>query len=151
MTALGAEFRVYDPLFGAFVRRIFFRGRVVKAECLEDSNQVKHILPETGVGRILAVGAGGALRCAMLRDLIAAGAVKNGWAGAIPCGCIHDFASIADMDRRVEALPSGPKKSVRRGEGQRDYAVIFAGVRFALGDWVHANAKPTASWPLMDH
>ena len=134
------QLRVCDPVFRDFGGRTAFHGRVVTAKCFEDNTQVKAILAGTGTGRVLVVDAGGSLRCAMLGDLIAADAVKNGWAGVILYGCIRDSSQIAAMNLGVKALATHPRKSVRRGEGQRDCPVSFAGVRFAPGDWVYADA-----------
>lgn len=134
------QLRVCAPLYRDFGGRTAFHSQVVTAKCFEDNTQVKAILAERGAGRVLVVNAGESLRCAMLGNLIAAGAVKNGWAGVILHGCVRDSTEIAAMDLGVKALATNPRKSVRRGEGQRDCPVTFAGVRFAPGDWVYADA-----------
>jgi regulator of ribonuclease activity A len=54
-------------------------------------------------------------------------------------GCVRDVAALAGMDLGIKALAAIPRKSVRRGEGQRDLPVTFAGVQFAPGDWVYAD------------
>jgi regulator of ribonuclease activity A len=43
------------------------------------------------------------------------------------------------MPLGIKALASIPRKSERRGEGQRDLPVSFAGVRFMPGDWVYCD------------
>ena len=134
------QVRVCDPQLRDFGGRIAFHGEAVTAKCFEDNTQVKEILAGPGAGRVLVVDAGGSLRCAMLGDLIAAGAVANGWAGVILFGCVRDCADLAAMDLGIKALAANPRKSIRRGEGQRDLPVTFAGVRFTPGDWVYADA-----------
>ena len=134
------ELRVCDPILRDFGGRTVFFGELVTAKCFEDNTQVKTILSEPGAGRVLVVDAGGSLRCAMLGDLIAASAVANGWAGIILWGCVRDSAELAAMDLGVKALATNPRKSERRGEGQRDCPVTLAGVRFEPGDWVYADA-----------
>lgn len=134
------QVRVCDPLFRDFGGRRAFFGAVVTAKCFEDNTQIKALLAEPGAGRVLVADAGGSLRCAMLGDLIAASAVAQGWAGVILFGCVRDTDELAGMDLGVKALAANPRKSQRRGEGQRDLTVSFAGVQFAPGDWVYADA-----------
>jgi regulator of ribonuclease activity A len=134
------EMRVCDPIFRDFGGRIAFWGQAVTVKCFEDNSQVKTVLSEPGAGRVLVVDAGGSLRCAMLGDLIAGSAVTNNWAGVILWGCVRDSHVLAAMELGVKALAASPRKSVRRGEGQRDCPVTFAGVRFAPGDWIYADA-----------
>jgi regulator of ribonuclease activity A len=43
------------------------------------------------------------------------------------------------MDLGVLALAPHPLKSVKRGAGERDVAVTFAGVTFAPGAYVYAD------------
>lgn len=131
--------RVCKPLFRDFGGRHRFAGPAVTVECFEDNSMVKAALAEPGHARVLVVDAGGSLRCAMLGDLIAAGAVQNGWAGVLMYGCVRDTAELAGMDLGVKALAANPRKSVRRGEGQRDIPVTFAGVTFRPGDWVFCD------------
>lgn len=135
----GDALRVCDPIFRDFGGQLSFAGPVVTVKCFEDNTFVKSTLAEPGEGRVLVVDAGGSLRCAMLGDLIAASAVENGWAGVILFGCVRDSAEIGTMPLGVKALASNPRKSQRRGEGQRDIPVTFAGVRFAPGDQVYCD------------
>lgn len=133
------QLRVCEPLFRDFGGRPRFAGAVVTAKCFEDNTQIKSLLAEPGEGRVLVADAGGSLRCAMLGDLIAASAVANGWSGVVINGCVRDSEALAGMALGVKALAAIPRKSVRRGEGQRDLAVSFAGVTFRPGDWVYAD------------
>ncbi|WP_296804745.1 ribonuclease E activity regulator RraA [Thiocapsa sp.] len=131
--------RTCDPIFRDFGGHVRFCGTVVTVKCFEDNTPVKSTLAEPGQGRVLVVDAGGSMRCAMLGDLIAAGAVEQGWAGVILYGCIRDSCDIAAMPLGVKALGTHPRKSQRRGEGQRDITVTVAGVRFAPGDQVYCD------------
>ena len=131
--------RVCKPLFRDFGGRRRFAGLVATVKCFEDNTQVKAALAEPGAGKVLVVDAGGSLRCAMVGDLIAESAVKNGWAGVLMYGCVRDSAELSGMDLGVKALAANPRKSVRRGEGQRDLPVTFAGVTFRPGDWVYCD------------
>jgi regulator of ribonuclease activity A len=131
--------RVCEPLFRDFGGRRVFCGPAVTVKCFEDNTQIKAVLGESGDGRVLVADAGGSMRCAMLGDLIAGCAVANGWAGVVLYGCVRDTDALAAMDLGVKALAANPKKSQRRGEGQRDLPVGFAGVTFNPGDWVYAD------------
>lgn len=135
----GPELHVCEPLLRDFGGRTAFFGEVVTAKCFEDNTQVKAILSEPGQGRVLVVDAGGSLRCAMLGDLIAASAVANGWAGVVLWGCVRDSTALASLDLGIKALATHPRKSERRGEGQRGCPVTFAGVGFKQGHWVYAD------------
>ena len=146
-----ARVRVCDPLLRDFGGRRAFCGEVVTVKCFEDNTQIKSTLAEPGRGRVLVADAGGSLRCAMLGDLIAASALSQGWAGVVLYGCVRDTDELAGMDLGVKALAANPRKSQRRGEGQRDLPVTFAGVCFAPGDWVYADGDGilVADLPLL--
>ncbi|AFL75831.1 ribonuclease E activity regulator RraA [Thiocystis violascens] len=135
----GDTLRVCEPIFRDFGGRSRSAGAIVTVKCFEDNSLVKSTLAEPGEGRVLVVDAGGSLRCAMLGDLIAASAVEQGWAGVILFGCVRDSRELAGMPLGIKALAAIPRKSQRRGEGQRDLPVTFAGARFAPGDWIYCD------------
>ena len=135
----GETLRVCEPIFGDYGGLVRFTGPVATVKCFEDNTHVKAALAEPGEGRVLVVDAGGSMRCAMLGDVVAQSAVDNGWVGVLMYGCIRDSREIADMDLGVKALGTNPRKSQRRGEGQRDIPVAFAGVTFRPGDWVYCD------------
>lgn len=131
--------QVCEPIFSSFGGRARFSGEVSTIKCFEDNSLVREAVGEAGRGRVLVVDAGGSLRCAMLGDMLAARAVENGWSGVIMNGLIRDSADIAQMDLGVKALGTLPLKSVKKGVGERDVAVRFAGVGFAPGQYVYAD------------
>ncbi|MTW22972.1 ribonuclease E activity regulator RraA [Allochromatium palmeri] len=135
----GDNLRVCEPIFRDFGGISHFHGQIVTVKCFEDNSLVKSTLAEPGAGRVLVVDAGGSRRCAMLGDLIAASAVEQGWAGVVLFGCVRDTVEIGQMSLGIKALASIPRKSERRGEGQRDIPVTFAGVRFAPGDHIYCD------------
>jgi regulator of ribonuclease activity A len=135
----GDSLRVCEPIFRDFGGLARFYGPIVTVKCFEDNSMVKSTLAEPGAGRVLVVDAGGSRRCAMLGDLIAASAVEQGWAGVVLFGCVRDTVEIGQMPLGIKALASLPRKSERRGEGQRDIPVAFAGVRFAPGDHIYCD------------
>ncbi|MGL6071836.1 MAG: putative 4-hydroxy-4-methyl-2-oxoglutarate aldolase, partial [Craterilacuibacter sp.] len=54
-------------------------------------------------------------------------------------GCIRDSVAIKALDLGVQAIATNPKKSVKRGEGQRDLPVHFAAITFTPGEWLYAD------------
>ncbi|KAG5175030.1 ribonuclease activity regulator protein RraA [Tribonema minus] len=120
------------------VRR--FSGGIATVRCRENNPLVRQRLTkEAGGGRVLVVDGGGSTRCALLGDMLAAGAVQNGWAGVIVHGCIRDSAAIAQLPLGVKAIGTNPTKSGKADPGEADVPVTFAGVVFTPGHWVYAD------------
>ncbi len=134
------QLRVCAPIFSDFGGRDAFFGPAETVKCFEDNSRIKEALAEPGGGRVLVVDAGGSARCAMLGDLIAERAVANGWAGVVIDGCVRDVERLAEMDLGVKALAAIPRKSTRRGEGQRDLVIELADVLVRPGDMVYCDA-----------
>jgi len=135
----GDRVRVCDPIFRDFGGHPHFRGPIATVKCFEDNSLVKTALGEPGEGRVLVVDAGGSRRCAMLGDRIVASAVEHGWHGVLLFGCVRDAAEIAGMALGVKALATNPRKSEKRGEGQREIPVSFAGVCFRPGEYLYCD------------
>jgi regulator of ribonuclease activity A len=136
---LGDAARVAAPLFRDFGGAVGFAGPISTVKCHEDNSLVRAALQEPGAGRVLVVDGGGSLRCALLGDMLAQFGVDNGWAGILVYGCIRDAGAIARMPIGVKALAAHPRKSVKRGIGERDVAVRFADVTFLPGDMLYAD------------
>jgi regulator of ribonuclease activity A len=85
------------------------------------------------------IDAGGSMRRAVVGDMLGKKAVDNGWVGIVVYGCIRDSATLATLPIGVKALGTHPVKTDKRGEGQRDIVVRFAGVTFHPGDWLYAD------------
>jgi len=137
--AMDESARVADPGFNDYGGRTDFSGPVTTVRCHEDNSLVRQALEEAGAGRVLVVDGGGSRRCALLGDLLAGFGVDNGWAGIVVNGCIRDSDAIAALDIGVKALATHPRKSVKRGAGERDVAVRFAGIDFRPGDYLYAD------------
>ena len=131
--------QIAEPGMDGFGGRARFYGKISTVKCFEDNSLVREAVGEPGEGRVLVVDAGGSRRCAMLGDMLAAKAVENGWSGVIMNGLIRDSADIAAMDLGVKALGTHPLKSVKKGVGERDVEVRFAGLRFVPGEFVYAD------------
>jgi regulator of ribonuclease activity A len=135
----GDAFSVIGSELPSFGKRKSFTGLAVTIKCFEDNSRIKEASLERGEGRVLVVDAGGSTRVAVLGDMIARDAMNNGWAGIIVFGCVRDRQALAELDIGVHALGTTPRKSVRRGEGQRDLDIQVAGVWFRSGDTVYAD------------
>ena len=134
-----ADTHVVDPMFSDFGTRIAFSGKMVTLKIFEDNTLVREVLSEQGEGRVLVVDGGGSMRCSLVGDRIAELARDNGWAGVVVYGCIRDSMIVDTMDVGVKALGTHPRKSIKRGVGERDIAVSFGGVQFQPGHFIYAD------------
>ena len=132
--------RVFDPGLISLGARLAFAGRAATLKIFEDNSLVADTVKTAGNGRVLVVDAGGSRRCAVFGGNLAAAAAKNGWAGVVINGCVRDAAEIGAADLGVRALALHPRRSVKRGEGQRELAVTFLGVTIRPGEWIYADA-----------
>jgi regulator of ribonuclease activity A len=126
-------------LFKNFGGRKSFGGQAVTVKCFEDNSRVKELLATEGKGKVLVVDGGGSLRCALLGDLIGDSAVKCGWEGVIVYGCVRDVDALAQLDLGVQALAAMPLKSVRKGIGEVNVRIAFAGIIVESDDYIYAD------------
>ena len=130
---------VLDSIFRNYGGKTEFCGQVVTIKCHEDNSLVKEQAATNGHGRVMVVDGGGSLRKALLGDMIAANAVKNGWSGLVIYGCIRDCDEIAALDLGVKALNTIPVKTDKRGIGDLNVSVTFAGQTINPGDWIYCD------------
>ena len=135
------DISVLEPLFTNYGKQWRFSGEIVTIKCFEDNSLVRDLVHSEGNGRIIVVDGGGSLRRALLGDLLAAKAVENGWAGLVINGCVRDVEILKTMDLGIRALNCHPLKTEKRGEGQLNVAVSFAGVRFRPGSFLYTDAN----------
>ncbi|AKF45574.1 MULTISPECIES: ribonuclease E activity regulator RraA [Pseudomonas] len=131
--------QVVEPMFSNFGGRDSFGGQIVTLKCFEDNSKVREQVELDGKGKVLVVDGGGSLRCALLGDMLADKAAKNGWEGMLIYGCIRDVDVIAQTDLGVQALASHPKKTEKRGIGELNVPVTFGGVTFRPGEYLYAD------------
>ena len=131
--------KVATPMFQAYGGKARFHGQIQTVKVFEDNVFVRDVLSEPGTGKVLVVDGGGSLRCALVGDLIAAMAQKNGWEGIIVYGCIRDSGVINGIDIGVRALNTNPLKSIKQGAGYKNIPVTFAGITFAPGEFVYVD------------
>lgn len=114
-------------------------GRAVTIRVFEDNSRVKEAVAEPGAGRILVIDGGGSQRRSLVGGNVAAEAAANGWAGFVVHGAVRDRAELAQTDLAVFALGTVPRRTEKRGVGDRDIAVTFGGVTINPGDQVFAD------------
>ena len=135
----GDDLKVALPIFKDYGAKRIFHGPISTVKAYEDNSLVRTALEEPGEGRILIVDGDESLRCAMLGDMLAKLGMENGWSGIIVFGCIRDSDVIATINIGVKALNTNPRKSLKRGLGDRDIPVSFAGITFNVGEYVYAD------------
>ena len=133
--------QVAESIFRDYGGLTVFGGEVVTIKCFEDNSRVKELVATPGNGNVLVVDGGGSLRRSLLGDQLAANAVENGWSGLIINAAIRDVEVIGDLKIGVKALNSIPLKTEKRGLGDLDIPVSFAGVNFSPGDYVYADSN----------
>ena len=135
------EIRVLEPLFRDFGGKRKFHGEIVTVKCFEDNSVVRDLVAQDGSGKVIVVDGGGSMRRALLGDLLAAKAASNGWQGLLINGCVRDVEILETIDLGIKALNSHPVKTDKRGEGQLNVAVEFAGARIVPGRHLYADAN----------
>ena len=128
-----------DPVFSSFGERITFGGPIRTLRVFEDNSLVKEAVASNGEGAVLVVDGGASTRCALLGGNLAEMASSNGWAGLIINGCIRDVHEINACDIGVRALATCPRKSAKRGAGEKDLELEFAGAKFRPGEFVYCD------------
>lgn len=134
------DLQVIEPQLRAFGARERFCGAARTIKLFEDNSVLAQAVKEPGEGKVLVVDAGGSSRCAVLGGNLASSAAENGWAGVIVFGAIRDIEEIAGFAIGVRALAVTPRRSIKRGEGQRDLVVSVGSARVRPGDWIYADA-----------
>lgn len=130
---------IADPIFRSFGGRSAFAGRIETIKCHEDNSLVREVLGEPGEGKVLVVDGGGSMRRALVGDRLAALAAQNLWQGILVYGCIRDVDVVAEIAVGVHALAAHPRKTEKKGIGERNRTVSFAGVQFNPGDFLYAD------------
>jgi len=134
-----ASVRTSDPVFSIYGLRSTFGGPIRTLRVFEDNSLVKEAVSSAGDGAVLVVDGGASTRCALVGGNLAELASANGWAGLIINGCIRDVHEINACDIGVRAISSCPRKSEKRGEGERDVDLQFAGADFRPGEFVYCD------------
>ena len=133
------EVAVLDVIFTNYGGKKSFGGEVVTVKCFEDNSLVKTLVGQPGEGRVIVVDGGGSMRAALLGDMLAEKALANGWEGLVINDCIRDIDVISTTDLGVQALNIHPRKTEKRGLGDLNVSVTFAGVTINPGAFIYAD------------
>ncbi|MBI2800829.1 MAG: ribonuclease E activity regulator RraA [Gammaproteobacteria bacterium] len=136
----GENLRIAAPIFRDYGGTLAFEGPIAIVKVFEDNSLVRAALEQPGQGRVLVVDGGGSMRCALVGDVLADLGVKNGWSGIVIYGCVRDSAALSRMPIGVKALGTNPRKSVKKGEGDKDIAVRFAEITITAGEYLYADS-----------
>ena len=101
-----------------------FHGEIVTIRALGDYSQVREQVNQAGTGKVLVVDNAAAMHCAVLGDLLAAAALKNGW-----------------------ALASVPARGDKAGRGDVNVDVAFLGALFRPGEYLYSDEDGTLLSP----
>lgn len=135
----GSSVQVLEPLFSNFGAREAFGGEVVTVKCFEDNSIVKEQVDQPGKGKVMVVDGGGSMRASLLGDMLAEKAATSGWEGFVIYGCVRDVDELADTDIGIQALAPIPRKTEKRGVGELNVPVKFAGVAISPGQFIYAD------------
>ena len=130
---------ILDAIFNNYGGLDSFHGEVITIKCFEDNSIVKQLVDTPGNGRVIVMDGGGSLRRAILGDMLAEKAASNGWAGLVINGCIRDCDEIAATQLGVKALNTHPMKTDKRGLGDLNVDVSFAGQTIRTGNWIYSD------------
>ena len=133
------QVKAIELQFNNYGGRKRFGGVAVTLKCFEDNSLVKALVDEPGHGRVIVVDGGGSLRRALLGDMLAEKASRNGWSGLVINGAIRDVDEIGDTELGVQALGTCPFKTEKLGAGQRDVPLNIGGADIESGNYVYAD------------
>lgn len=131
--------RIVPPGYQAWGGRIAFAGQAHTLKVFEDNSLVRAALEKPGHGKVLVIDGGGSRRCALLGGNLGVLAQKNGWAGVLVYGCVRDGDELDACEIGVRALASHPQKSLKKGIGQENIAIVFDGIAVRPDNWIYAD------------
>jgi regulator of ribonuclease activity A len=116
-----------------------FAGPCVTLRVPDDNSLVRRTLEQPGDGRVLVVDGGASLRCALLGGNLGKLAEHNRWSGVVVNGCVRDADELDACRVGIRALHLMPRRSEKRGLGELDVVLGFAGLTVHPGDWIYAD------------
>ena len=134
-----ANFQIAEPIFKTFGQKSCFSGQISIVKVFEDNDLIRQLLEKKVNQRVLVIDGGGSHRCALLGGNLASLACKNGWQGIIVYGCIRDSDEINKLPISIRALHTHPLKSRKKGTGELECAVNFAGTHFKTDHYLYAD------------
>lgn len=131
--------QIAEPVFQMYGGNTVFCGQITTLKVFEDNVLVQETLATKVDNRVLVIDGGGSQHCALFGHDLAAAAVANGWQGIVIYGCLRDAALIKQLPIGIRALHAYPLKSHKKGHGDRDLQITFAGVNFKKDHFLYAD------------
>jgi regulator of ribonuclease activity A len=138
------QLQLAEPLFNDYGGTTIFSGEIVTVSCFNDNSKVKELVATDGTGKVMVVDGKGSITRALLGDMLAELAVKNGWQGIVINGCIRDAGTIATLALGVKALGCNPIKTEKLGVGEVNETISFAKLEFIAGQYIYGDANGLA-------
>ena len=133
------QLKIAEPVFHSYGQRQVFSGEIVTVKCYQDNSKVKELVATDGTGKVMVVDGGASPHQALLGDMLAEKAAQNGWQGIVINGCIRDVDIINQTQLGVKALGTVPLKTEKKGAGETNVNLRFAGVEFIPGHYLYAD------------
>ena len=124
-----------------------FYGQLETVKCPDDNSIVKEVLAERGYKKVLVIDAGNINYASMIGDQIASKAAENKWVGIIVNGYVRDIEVLKNIPIGILAKGSVPRKTIKRGLGDRSADLLFDSVSIRSGNWVYADLN---GWVVSD-
>lgn len=138
------QLQLAEPIFNDYGGKRIFSGEIVTVACFNDNSKVKALVATDGAGKVMVVDGKASLTNALLGDMLAEQAVKNGWQGIVINGCIRDAGTISTLPLGVKALGCNPIKTEKLGVGKVNIPISFAGISFIAGQYIYGDANGLA-------
>lgn len=137
--AESGHLQILEPILKDYGGKAAFCGRITTLKVFEDDALIEKTLQEKVEERVLVIDGGGSHRCALLGGDLIRLAHENGWQGIIAYGCIRHSVTIRRIPIGIRALHAHPQKSHRRGVGDKNTLISFAGVHFKKDHFLYAD------------
>lgn len=135
----GEGLQIAEPRWQHYGGNKSFGGKVVTVKAEDDNSKVGELLKTDGEGCVLVVDAGASIKQAFLGDNLAQAGIDNGWQGVIVNGCVRDVDLLLEMPIGVMALGAIPRKTEKRGLGDVNVSLNFAGIAIEPGDYIYGD------------
>lgn len=133
------EVRACELLFTSFGKKRAFAGNIRTVKYINGLGALRELVNQRGDGQVLVIDAAGVKWRAVLGDVMAELAVRNGWAGIVVNGLIRDRSEIDRMDIGVKALGTVPRRADVAGRSELDIPLEFGGITFTPGSRLIAD------------
>lgn len=131
-------------IFNDYGGNKIFYGEIVTVSCFNDNSKVKELVAQNGTGKVMVVDGKASITNALLGDMLAEQAVKNGWQGIVINGCIRDAGTISTLPIGVKAIGCCPIKTEKLGKGEINAPISFANLTFNPGQYIYGDSNGLA-------